>query len=154
MFAGKKQPLQEKIYISPFQLALICSIMKASEKETGGQTLSALNIAVFTGLFDPVTVDQISRCLSVSASENADLILLCLTEGSAGASAEDRWRMLTAACAGNKRMLPVSLIQQHQTCEWRYAYRSSQYDSANSFSRWPLRAFWRTGYSATRFTSP
>jgi predicted HD superfamily hydrolase involved in NAD metabolism len=113
MFAGKKQPLQEKIYISPFQLALICSIMKASEKETGGQTLSASNIAVFTGLFDPVTVDQISCCLSVSASENADLILLCLTEGSAGASAEDRWRMLTAACAGNKRMLPVSLIQQH-----------------------------------------
>ena len=64
-------------------------------------------VGVFFDVFDPVLSGHLDTALSAADSLNLSLVLMVLLPGSAHESAENRWRMLTAACSGDKRIIPV-----------------------------------------------
>ena len=62
--------------------------------------------------FDPVTLEHTGLCRSAAASLGLERVLLVLQDsvkGSVCAPRRDRWRMLVAACAGCKELVPVDM---------------------------------------------
>ena len=66
-------------------------------------------IGILSGRYDPVCSAHIRAALSVLESGSADRVLLILSGLSGAAPAEDRWKMLVAAAARDKRLIPSRL---------------------------------------------
>ena len=66
-------------------------------------------IGILSGRYDPVCSAHIRGALSVLESGAADRVLLILSGVSGAAPAEDRWKMLVAASACDKRLIPSRL---------------------------------------------
>ena len=66
-------------------------------------------IGIVGGRFDPVRSSHIHAALTLLDSGSVDRVLLLLSGEGALISAEDRWKMLVAACACDKRMIPSRL---------------------------------------------
>ncbi len=67
-------------------------------------------IGIMEGRFDPVRSSHIRAALTLLGSGSADRVLLMLSGEGALISAEDRWKMLVAACACDKRLIPSRLF--------------------------------------------
>ncbi len=75
-------------------------------------------IGVFGGTFDPVHTGHLQMALSMLASDKLDRLLV-MPSGSPPyksclASAEDRWKMVVTACAGEERLVPSRLELDRQ----------------------------------------
>ena len=70
-------------------------------------------IGVLSGRFDPVRSSHIHTALTMLESGSVDRILLMLSGKETNVSclipAEDRWKMLVAACSCDKRLIPSRL---------------------------------------------
>ena len=70
-------------------------------------------IGLFFGTFDPVSRAQVNRFLKVLDAGEADQLLVLPVRSYPGtpcaADAEDRWKMLVAACSRDKRLIPCRL---------------------------------------------
>ena len=66
-------------------------------------------IGIVGGRFDPVRSSHIRAALTLLDSGSVDRVLLLLSGEGALISAEDRWKMLVAACACDKRLIPSRL---------------------------------------------
>lgn len=66
-------------------------------------------IGIVGGRFDPVRSSHIRAALTLLDSGSVDRVLLLLSGEGALIPAEDRWKMLVAACACDKRMIPSRL---------------------------------------------
>lgn len=80
--------------------------------------LSVAPSGVFADIFDPVTKQQVCCCLDLLACGNCKNVFLVLLPGggqfpSSFTPYEDRWRMLSAACSCDKRLVPVPLPGNH-----------------------------------------
>ena len=64
-------------------------------------------IGIMEGRFDPVRSSHIRAALTLLGSGSVDRVLLMLSGD--GAPAEDRWKMLVAACSCDKRLIPSRL---------------------------------------------
>lgn len=79
--------------------------------------LSVALSGVYADVFDPVTKHQIRYCLDLLSRGDCKNIFLVLLPGggpfpSSFTPYEDRWRMLSAAGACDKRLVPVSLPER------------------------------------------
>ena len=76
-----------------------------------------IRISVLSDPFDPVRSGHMDACRAVLSAGRADMVLLVLSgdPDSCGASAEDRWRMLVTACAGNKLILPLRIPPKRES---------------------------------------
>ena len=74
-------------------------------------------IGILFGAFDPVTRAQVNRFVDVLDSGEPDKLLVLPVPAypglSCAAEAEDRWKMLVAACARDKRIIPCRLALDH-----------------------------------------
>ena len=66
-------------------------------------------IGIVGGRFDPVRSSHIHAALTLLDSGSVDRVLLMLSGEGAFIPSEDRWKMLVAACACDKRMIPSRL---------------------------------------------
>ena len=66
-------------------------------------------IGIVGGRFDSVRSSHIHAALTLLDSGSVDRVLLILSGEGALISAEDRWKMLVAACACDKRLIPSRL---------------------------------------------
>ena len=64
-------------------------------------------IGIVGGRFDPVRSSHIHAALTLLDSGSVDRVLLLLSGEGALISAEDRWKMLVAACAAYESLVPV-----------------------------------------------
>ena len=62
---------------------------------------------MLAGSFDPVCADLIRLSLDTVSAGKADRVLLVLLPYQQAAPYEDRWKMLVAACAGKKELIPL-----------------------------------------------
>lgn len=76
-----------------------------------------IRISVLSDPFDPVRSGHMDACRAVLSAGRADMVLLVLSgdPDSCDASAEDRWRMLVTACAGNKLILPLRIPPKRES---------------------------------------
>lgn len=75
-------------------------------------------IGILSGSFDPVHHLSLRKGLEMLDRNEADQLLVILSaDPAAFADAEDRWKMLVAACAGDKRILPSRLMLDRSTDE-------------------------------------
>ena len=75
-----------------------------------------IRIGLLIDSFDPVRSGHLDACRSSLSEGMADQAFLVLSGNPASclASAEDRWRMLVAACAGKKELSPYRLPPKHR----------------------------------------
>ncbi len=66
-------------------------------------------IDIMWGRFDPVRSSHIRVALTLLDSGSVDRVLLLLSGANALVPSEDRWKMLVAACACDKRIIPSRL---------------------------------------------
>ena len=71
----------------------------------------SLRIGVLANPFDPVRSSQLELCFDAIRDGSADRILLVMNGNPSvsGVSLDNRWKMLVAACAGNKKLIPYRL---------------------------------------------
>ncbi|MBR6442954.1 MAG: bis(5'-nucleosyl)-tetraphosphatase (symmetrical) YqeK [Clostridia bacterium] len=78
-------------------------------------------IGLFFGTFDPVSRTQVSRFLKVLDAGEADQLLILPVRSCPGqpcvADAEDRWKMLVAACSRDKRLIPCRLALDREPAD-------------------------------------
>lgn len=77
-------------------------------------------VGVFFDVFDPVITGHLNSALSAVRSLNLSLVLMVLLPGFARESAENRWRMLVAACSVDKRMIPVCTEKENPSDSMEY----------------------------------
>ena len=77
-------------------------------------------IGVLIDSFDPVRSSQVRACLDAVSSGQADQVILVLPDDGRvyRASFEDRWKMLTAACAGSKHLVPLRIVPGKGKPDW------------------------------------
>ncbi len=79
----------------------------------------ALRIGVLVDSFDPFSDAHLKRCNAALSSGDVDQVLLIPTgeEADCTAPAGDRWRMLVAACAGSRVLIPFQLSRKHRSAD-------------------------------------
>ena len=70
-------------------------------------------VGVYTDLFDPVHSGHLNAVLSAMESSGMTLVRMVLSSETAEADDEDRWRMLVAACADFRKLIPFRLSSSH-----------------------------------------
>ena len=73
-----------------------------------------IRAGILVDSFDPVRSGHLEACRAVLSRGEADKVILALATntGTCGASEDDRWKMLVAACAGDKALVPLRLPQK------------------------------------------
>ena len=72
--------------------------------------MASVRVGVLLDAFDPVCTGHIALCRAALRSEKLDRVVLVLREpedAPCAVSRADRWRMLTAACAADKALVPA-----------------------------------------------
>ena len=67
----------------------------------------------YTGSFDPADSGHLNTALSAMQSSGLEIVRMVLSAGPAEAGEEDRWRMLVAACADFRKLIPFRLSSLH-----------------------------------------
>ena len=68
-------------------------------------------VGFYTGSFDPADSGHLNTALFAMESSGMALVRMVLSEGPAEADEEDRWRMLVAACADYRKLIPLRISQ-------------------------------------------
>lgn len=113
MINRKKQAFLEISLANIFPIHSFCFIIwKASYRRIFSLTRQQ-RIGILFGTFDPVTRGQVNRFMNVLDSGEPDQLLVLPVPAypglSCAADAEDRWKMLVAACSRDKRLVPCRL---------------------------------------------
>ena len=76
-----------------------------------------IRTGVLIDSFDPVRSGHLDACRTALSGGAADRVFLVMTGDpfSGLAPAEDRWRMLCAACAGSKKLVPLRLPPKYDS---------------------------------------
>ena len=76
-----------------------------------------IRTGILVDSFDPVRSGHLETCRAALTGGGADRVILALAgnAGTCGASEEDRWRMLVAACAGEKSLIPLRLPPKYSS---------------------------------------
>ena len=70
-------------------------------------------VGVLTDSFDPADSGHLNAALFAMESSGMALVRMVISEGPAEADEEDRWRMLVAACADFRKLIPFRLSSLH-----------------------------------------
>ena len=70
-------------------------------------------VGVLTDSFDPADSGHLNAALFAMESSGMALVRMVLSAGPAEADEEDRWRMLVAACADFRKLIPFRLSSPH-----------------------------------------
>ena len=68
-------------------------------------------VGFYTGSFDPADSGHLNAALSAMQSSGLEIVRMVLQAGPAQANEEDRWRMLVAACADYRKLIPLRISQ-------------------------------------------